>query len=72
METGGTEERVIHMSDGHDSHYITFFILFVNDSRDGHFRKRQGRSKSLWAKLQGNGAAPSCGKTAFSNGVLPH
>lgn len=72
METGGTEERVTHMSDGHDSHYITFFILFVSDSRDGRFHKRQGRSKALCSNPQGNGAAPSCGKTAFSNGVLPH
>ena len=51
--TDGTEERVIPMSDG----------------RDGHFPKGQGRSKSLPRVLKGNGAAPSCGKKAFSNGV---
>ena len=36
---------------------------------DGHFTKGQGRSKSLPRVLKGNGAAPSCGKKAFSNGV---
>ena len=41
-------------------------VILMND---GHFPKGQGRSKSLPRVLKGNGAAPSCGKKAFSNGV---
>ena len=53
-EIDGMEERVIHMSDG----------------RDGHFVKGRGAVKSQCFKPQGNGAAPSCVLFAFLNGVL--
>lgn len=34
------------------------------------FQRGRGGQNFCGKKLQGNGAAPSCRKTAFSNGVL--
>ena len=42
--TVGTEEKVILMSDGHDSQLQNFSNYFCYDGRDSHFAKGRGRS----------------------------